>query len=294
MNTYSNDSKPLVSVLMTAYNREDYIAEAIDSVLASTYTNFELIIVDDISKDKTVDIAREYERKDPRVKVYVNEKNLGDYPNRNKAASYAKGKYLKYLDSDDKIFEFGLEYCVDQMEKHPEADLGMVVYYDDLGSEDRLCWTPEKIVHDHFFDRQYLNIGPSGTIIRTKRFRAVNGFNTNFGVASDSYFNIKIAASSPIVLLPKPFFYYRVHAGQEHKNTKGYVKYGYLYFKELLENVKLPLSKKEIAFLHKKMEKRHAITLTQYAFSTRDWTGTRRLLKETNFKFTDILSGYFK
>src|SRR5260370_37746092 len=97
----TNLEKPLVSVLMTAYNREKYIAQAIESVLASTYTNFELIIVDDRSTDYSVEIARGYERKDKRVRVHVNEKNLGDYPNRNKAASYAVGKYIRYLDSDD-------------------------------------------------------------------------------------------------------------------------------------------------------------------------------------------------
>ena len=95
---------PLVSVLMTAYNREKYIEEAIGSVLASTYTYFELIIVDDCSKDKTVEIAKKYERMDERVKVYINETNLGDYPNRNKAASYASGEYLKYVDSDDLVY----------------------------------------------------------------------------------------------------------------------------------------------------------------------------------------------
>ena len=93
------DRVPLVSVLMTAYNREKYIAEAIESVLASTYSNLELIIVDDCSKDNTLQIATNYQAKDDRIKVYKNEKNLGDYPNRNKAASYAKGKYLKYVDS---------------------------------------------------------------------------------------------------------------------------------------------------------------------------------------------------
>lgn len=66
--------QPLLSVLMTAFNREKYIAEAIESVLASTYTNFELIIVDDCSKDNTVNIAKSYEQKDQRVKVYINEK----------------------------------------------------------------------------------------------------------------------------------------------------------------------------------------------------------------------------
>ena len=56
------DSQPLVSILMTAYNREKYIAEAIESVLASTYKNFELIIVDDCSKDGTVAIAKTYQQ----------------------------------------------------------------------------------------------------------------------------------------------------------------------------------------------------------------------------------------
>ena len=67
------EDSPLVSVLMTAYNREKYIAEAIESVLASTYTNFELIIVDDCSTDKTVEIAKSYEVKDNRIKVYIND-----------------------------------------------------------------------------------------------------------------------------------------------------------------------------------------------------------------------------
>ncbi len=75
----------LISILMTAYNREHYITEAIESVLASTYQNWELIIVDDGSKDDTVSIAKSYAAEDARIKVHVNEKNLGDYPNRNRA-----------------------------------------------------------------------------------------------------------------------------------------------------------------------------------------------------------------
>ncbi|MBK8712927.1 MAG: glycosyltransferase family 2 protein [Niastella sp.] len=100
-----NFQDPLVSVLMTAYNRQQFIAEAIESVLASTYQNWELIIVDDGSKDDTVAVTKSYAEKDNRIHVYVNEKNLGDYPNRNKAAFYANGKYLKYLDSDDLIMK---------------------------------------------------------------------------------------------------------------------------------------------------------------------------------------------
>ena len=92
---------PLVSILMTSYNREKYIHEAIESVLASTYKNFELIIVDDGSTDSTLQIAYAYAKKNERIRVYNNEKNLGDYPNRNKAASYASGEYMMFVDSDE-------------------------------------------------------------------------------------------------------------------------------------------------------------------------------------------------
>jgi len=93
-----------VSILTTVYNREKHLAACINSVLACSYQDWELIIVDDVSTDASVAIAKSYEQKDARIKVYVNDKNLGDYPNRNKAASYAKGKYIKYLDADDIIY----------------------------------------------------------------------------------------------------------------------------------------------------------------------------------------------
>ena len=86
---------PLVSILMTAYNREMFIAEAIESVLGSSYSNFELIIVDDCSVDETAKIARKYFETDQRIKLFVNETNQGQFKNRNIVASYASGKYLK-------------------------------------------------------------------------------------------------------------------------------------------------------------------------------------------------------
>jgi glycosyltransferase involved in cell wall biosynthesis len=139
---------PLVSVLMTAYNREKYIAEAIESVLASSYTHFELIIVVDGSSYQTVSMAREYVSKDCRITVYVNENNLGDYPNRNKAASYAKGQYLKYVDSDDKLYPDGLRYCVQCMEDHKDADWA-IIYPREIREE--FLMQPQPAIVSHFF-----------------------------------------------------------------------------------------------------------------------------------------------
>jgi glycosyltransferase involved in cell wall biosynthesis len=116
---------PLVSVLTTVYNREKYLAACIESVLACSFQDWEMIIIDDQSKDSSVAIAQQYADQDRRIHVYVNETNLGDYPNRNQAAVYAKGKYLKYLDADDLIYPHGLEIMVETMEAHPECALGI-------------------------------------------------------------------------------------------------------------------------------------------------------------------------
>ena len=94
---------PLVSVLMTAYNREAFIADAIASVLAQKFADFELVVVDDASRDRTVEIANDLAARDRRIRVYVNERNLGAYPNRNYAATLARGSLIKYHDSDDLI-----------------------------------------------------------------------------------------------------------------------------------------------------------------------------------------------
>ena len=119
---------PLVSVLMTAYNRDSFIASSIESVLAQTLDDLELVIVDDGSSDHTLEIARSYERLDPRVRVVVNERNLGDYGNRNRAAELARGSFLKYHDSDDLMYPHGLSVMVSMLISEPRAAFGLSEY----------------------------------------------------------------------------------------------------------------------------------------------------------------------
>lgn len=90
----------LVSIIMPAYNCGQYIKEAIDSVLAQTYTAWELLIVDDCSTDNTAEIVATY--KDPRIRYSRNEHNTGAALSRNKALREAKGRYIAFLDSDDR------------------------------------------------------------------------------------------------------------------------------------------------------------------------------------------------
>lgn len=93
--------EPLISVIMPAYNCSTIVGESIDSVLQQTFINWELIVVDDGSKDNTHEIISEYGKRDPRIKAYTNNSNQGVSATRNRAISLAEGKWLAFLDSDD-------------------------------------------------------------------------------------------------------------------------------------------------------------------------------------------------
>ncbi len=94
-------SENLVSVVMPAFNSEQYIGEAIESVIRQSYTNWELIVVDDFSADRTPEIVDYYLAQDRRIKFVRLEKNYGASKARNTAMDLASGKYIAFLDSDD-------------------------------------------------------------------------------------------------------------------------------------------------------------------------------------------------
>lgn len=273
---------------MTAYNREKYISEAIESVLVSTYRNFELIILDDASVDKTVEIAKEFQMKDERIKVYVNDKNLLQFPNRNKAAAYAKGKYIKYVDSDDKILEWGLEYCVELMEKYPDAGMGIFQAQNNVDEEYLI---PEIAVNKHFFLNPFLNIGPSGIILRRDAFEKAGRYNPNYGVPSDMYFNLKMASLFPLVMLKKTFFFYREHEGQEIKNRFSYLLYNYPYMRDILKLPELPVTEENKTRLLIKARKNFLKECVRNVLNTRKIRPSYEAFKHSQMNWKDVLSG---
>lgn len=100
---------PYISILIPVYNREKFIGRCIESALQQTYSNIEVIVVDNCSTDDTYNISKEYEKNDPRVHVYRNERNVGPVLNWKECINKAKGTYGKLLFSDDLISQNFIE-----------------------------------------------------------------------------------------------------------------------------------------------------------------------------------------
>lgn len=112
-----NSNKPRVSLGLPVYNGENFLREAIDSILTQTFDDFELIISDNASTDTTEEICREYAAKDQRIRYYRNEYNLGAAPNYNRVFELATGDYFKWCAHDDICAPEFLERCVELLEQ---------------------------------------------------------------------------------------------------------------------------------------------------------------------------------
>jgi glycosyltransferase involved in cell wall biosynthesis len=282
--------EPLVSVLMTAYNRQEYIAPAIESVLNSTYRNFELIISDDASTDSTVAIAHQYAAKDERIKVFVHEKNIGDYPNRNRAAGYSVGFYLMHVDSDDILFEKSIQQCVELMKQYPAVHFG--TYYRDPATAP-FVMASEAALRRHFFETPFLMIGPGGTIIKRCYFNEIGGFPEKYGPANDMYFNLKASRFSDILMIPWTLFFLRRHPEQESMNMYSYLYNNYKYNRDSFNELDFPFKKKELEWLRKKNCRRFLFNIIKFFWKTKDFQKTKFAMKQASFGARQILAGIF-
>lgn len=114
------EKSPMISVIMSTYNRENYLPVAMESILNQTYTDFEFIIIDDASTDNTAKLLQEYQEKDSRIVVISNPQNLGYNKNLTTGFKLAKGKYLARMDDDDISLPTRFEKQVDFLEKNPD------------------------------------------------------------------------------------------------------------------------------------------------------------------------------
>lgn len=206
--------RPKVSVLTTVYNREKYLAECIQSVQKSRFSDYEHVIVDDRSTDNSVAIAKQYSEIDNRIKLFINPTNLGDYPNRNRAAFHAIGDYIKYLDADDLHGEWILNVMVTAMEQFPTAGLGIIDYGDDTPTFPTLL-TGAEAQHSYYAgERRIFDRSPINVIIKREVFNQIGGFTGKRMVGDFEAWHL-LSEITDVVVIPAGHAYYRTHDDQE-------------------------------------------------------------------------------
>ena len=204
---------PKLSVLLPVWNGERYLAAAIASVLAQTFADFELIVVDDGSSDGSLAIARGI--RDPRVRCLANEKNLGVTRSLARAIGEARGVYLARMDADDLCAPDRFARQVAHLDTHPRVALvaSRVRRIDAHGREIGTFDTPL----DGDTLRRRLRLGNcivhGSVMLRADAVRAVGGYDTAMERAEDYDLWLRLAERHEIAALPETLYLWRDHAG---------------------------------------------------------------------------------
>lgn len=213
--------KPDISVIMSVYNGEAYLAEAVESVMNQTFKNWELIIINDCSTDSTAEILADLSSRDERVKIHPNEVNLRLPTSLNKAISLCEGKYIARMDADDVCLPDRLEKQFKFMEENPDVALSSCRFmtvkngvYASGGAGGR-C-DSEAIPSMLLVSNPILH---PGVIARAEVFREFN-YDTTLTCTEDLELWTRLAAAGlKMEILPECLLVYRLHDKQITSTT---------------------------------------------------------------------------
>lgn len=215
------DKTMLISIIMPTYNREVFLPVAIESVIAQSYKELELIIVDDGSTDNSRELINAYAEKDSRIK-YLYQENQRQSVARNYALSIAKGEFICFLDSDNYWPLDKLEKSIKAFEQYPAADIiyGDCVTIDEDGNELHRHnmrrysgWIAALLLKDNF-------VSMNTTMTRRKCFDELGGMSGKRRVADDYDLWLKFSTRFCFQYIPEFLAYYRVMENQISSNKK--------------------------------------------------------------------------
>jgi glycosyltransferase involved in cell wall biosynthesis len=228
----------LVDVIIPTFNRAQVMTRAIDSVLAQTYHDFILHIVDDGSTDDTQDVLKKY-KNNPKVIIYFQE-NSGVSAARNLAANQGHGAWISFLDSDDEWMPNKLEVQMKYLKDHPECHF---LHSEELWIRNGVRVTP-KIKHlksnYRIFERslEFCIISPSTVILKRELFVKHNGFDKEFIVCEDFDLWLKILLTDTIGFISTPLI--EKHGGHADQLSTKFVAMDYWRIKSLVNIYKSP------------------------------------------------------
>lgn len=238
-------SKPLVSVCIPTYRGEKYIKECLNSIIVQSFTDFEVLIVDDCSTDSTFDIAREYAKQDSRIQLFQNEKNLGLVCNWNRCVELAQGEWIKFVFQDDLITPNCLEKMVASVKPG-----NMIIFcrrnflFDDLTSEStkQLYTSNVKLIDDCFSRKNEISpqdyreiafgrIGwnllgePTSVMLNRNIFYRFGVFNSHLIHICDLEFWTRVAIHTGITYVPETLATFRVHKSAATAKNRSFREY---------------------------------------------------------------------
>ena len=204
---------PLFSILIANYNNGIYLEEAIHSVFAQTYTNWEIILVDDGSTDNSKEIYKNYSN-DSRIHIYYNEKNNGCGYTKHRCADLANGKICGFLDPDDALEKTALELTVKEHLRFTNASL---IYTKHYVCDKNLKIQNEGCSHAIPKNLSYLEYGHGAishfATFKKNLYNKTEGINNNFKKAIDQDLYLKLEEVGQIVFIPSILYYYRTNTG---------------------------------------------------------------------------------
>lgn len=222
----SKIERPLVSVLIATYNQKEVVAETVESVIRQTYQSTEIIISDDCSVDGTGDVLRSICLKYPKIKLYLQSKNLGVTGNYNFLASLASGDYVSIFSGDDVMLPNKLEMQVEVLEKNPEISFCHHAVYDiEYNSGNVRGIITQKYKNNRTSIEDLLrNMGVPGSmsIVYRKSMAPDPVFDPSIGTASDWLNMIQLASKGGGVFLDQPLCLYRRDDGYNKKDPTKY------------------------------------------------------------------------
>ncbi len=204
-------SQPLFTVATITYNSSKWVRETIESVLSSRYADFEYIISDDCSTDDTWKIISEY--KDPRIRAWKNESNIGEYPNRQKVLERATGKYILYIDGDDILYKGTLRNYAEYLEYFPDADGVWGIPYHNRAIFPYLYRPLEMTRLVYLGSCNIPYIGFSESLFRIEAVNALGGIPLDY-TTGDTCLKKKFCCRYNVLVVPMGNAYWRVRENQ--------------------------------------------------------------------------------
>jgi glycosyltransferase involved in cell wall biosynthesis len=240
------DNEPLVSVIMSVYNGEKYLKECIESILNQTYKNFEFLIIDDNSKDNSYNILKEYAEKEPKIKLFKNDQNMGLTKNLNFLILKSKGEYLARMDADDISFKNRLESQINFIKSNEDIDIlgSFAIDIDEEGKEKNLRKVPITLSEiKNILPKVNPIIHPT-VLMKKSSLKKINFYNEKYRTSQDyELWYRAIANNLNLYNMPEPLIYYRVNNDYYKRKSWKYRINDFKLKRECYKIINLPFYK---------------------------------------------------